>query len=79
MEEFVMNDMHILLIALVMYVICMFLSLKFNIKWLFVATSVLWFIPIILIDNLFIIVFSVIMIIVTFVITFFNERDGDIF
>lgn len=79
MEEFVMNEMHILLVALVMYVICMYLSIQFSIKWLFVATSVLWFIPIILIDNLFIIVFSVIMIIVTFVITFFNERDGDIF
>jgi hypothetical protein len=73
----VLTEMNILLVAFIMYLICLFLFLKFKIKWLFIATSVLWFIPIMLIDNIFIVVFSVIMIIITFVITFFNKEDND--
>lgn len=79
MEEFVMNEIHILLVAFIMYIICLFIAYKFNIIWLFTATSVLWFIPILMIDNIFIIVFSVIMIIGTFVITFYNNKGDDNF
>lgn len=73
----VLTEMNILLVAFIMYLICLFLYYKFRIKWLFIATSVLWFIPIVLIDNIFIVVFSVIMIIITFVITFFDKEDND--
>lgn len=67
----------ILLITLIMYILSMFLYFKFGIKWILIATLLLWFVPIFLIDNLFIRIFSVIMIIVTIVITFFNEREDD--
>ena len=79
METVVITDMNILLVAFIMYIICLFLYFKFNIKWILIATSVLWFIPILLIDNIFIVVFSVIMIIITFVITFFNKKEDNEF
>ena len=66
-----LTDMNILLIALILYIIGIFISLKFNISWLLIATSVLWFVPIFLVDNIFVVVFSIIMIVGTFVITFF--------
>lgn len=70
-----MTDMNILLIALIMYIITMFLYFKFKINWFLTPTILLWFVPIFLIDNLFIRIFSVIMIIISIVITFFNERE----
>ena len=70
-----MTEMNILLITLIMYILSIFISFKFRIKWVLMATIMLWFVPIFLIDNLFIRIFSVIMIIATIVITFFNERE----
>jgi len=70
-----MTDMNILLITLVMYILSIVISLKFRIKWVLIATILLWFVPLILIDNLFIRIFCVIMIIATITITFFNERE----
>ena len=69
------TDMNILLIALIMYIITMFLYFKFKVNWFLVPTILLWFIPIFLIDNLFIKIFSVIMIIITIVIVFFNGEE----
>ena len=66
--------MDILLITLIMYILAMFLYFKFRINWILLPTILLWLVPIFTIDNLFIIVFCVIMIIITIVITFFNER-----
>ena len=70
-----MTEMNILLITLIMYIITMFLYFKFRINWILVSTILLWFVPIFLIENLFIKIFSVIMIIATITITFFNERE----
>lgn len=66
--------MDILLITLIMYILAMFLYFKFKINWILLPTVLLWLVPIFTIDNIFIIVFCVIMIIITIVITFFNER-----
>jgi len=66
--------MDILLITLIMYILAMFLFFKFRINWILLPTVLLWLVPIFTIDNIFIIVFCVIMIIITIVITFFNER-----
>lgn len=66
--------MDILLITLIMYILAMFLYFKFRINWILLPTVLLWLVPIFTIDNIFIIVFSVIMIIITIVITFFNDR-----
>ena len=70
-----MTEMNILLIALIMYIITMYLYFKFKVNWFLVPTILLWFIPIFLIDNLFIKIFSVIMIIITIVIVFFNGEE----
>ena len=70
-----MTEMNILLITLIMYIISIFMAIKFRIKWVLIATMLLWFVPIFLVDNLFIRIFCVIMIIVTITITFFNERE----
>jgi len=66
--------MDILLITLIMYILAMFLFFKFRINWILLPTVLLWLVPIFAIDNIFIIVFCVIMIIITIVITFFNDR-----
>ena len=70
-----MTDMNILLIALILYILSIFMAIKFRIKWVLIATSLLWFVPIFLVENLFIRIFCVIMIIVTITITFFSERE----
>lgn len=72
-----MEALDILLVALIFYIIALTIAFKFKLKWLILATSVLWFIPIFLIENIFITVFSVIMIVVTYLLSFFNEgEDG---
>jgi len=70
-----MTDMNILLIALILYVLSIYIYSKFRIKWVLIATILLWFVPIFLVENLFIKIFCVIMIIVTITITFFDERE----
>lgn len=72
-----MTDMNILLIALIMYIITLFLYFKFKVNWFLAPTILLWFIPIFIVDNLFLKIFSVIMIIVSIVISLFNEREED--
>ena len=70
-----MTEMNILLIALILYILSIFSYFKFGIKWILIATILLWFVPIFLIENLFIQIFCIIMIIATIVITFFSERE----
>jgi len=70
-----LTDMNILLIALIMYIITMFLYFKFKVNWFLAPTILLWFVPIFIIDDIFIRIFSVIMIIVSIVITFFNGEE----
>lgn len=70
-------EMDILLITLIMFVLSVFIYFKFRLKWVLIATTLLWFVPIILVENLFIKIFSVIMIIVTITLTFFGEREEE--
>mgnify|MGYP001031222281 CR=1 FL=1 len=70
-------EMDILLITLIMYILSIIIYFKFNLKWVLIGTTLLWFVPIFLVDNLFVKIFSVIMIIVTIVITFFGEREEE--
>ena len=72
-----MTDMNILLIALILYILSIFIYFKFRIKWVLIATVLLWFVPIFLVENLFIKIFCVIMIIVTITITFFSDREEE--
>ena len=70
-----MTEMNILLITLIMYIITIYLYFKFKINWLLAPTILLWFVPIFLIDNIFLRIFSVVMIITTITITFFNGEE----
>mgnify|MGYP001022113299 CR=1 FL=1 len=70
-----MSEMNILLITLIMYILSIFIAIRFRLKWVLMATVLLWFVPIFLVENLFIKIFCVIMIIVTITITFFSERE----
>lgn len=70
-------EMDILLITLIMFMLSVFVYFKFRLRWVLIATVLLWFVPIFLVDNLFIRIFSVIMIIVTIVITFLNDREEE--
>lgn len=72
-----MTGMQILLITLIMYMLSIFIYFKFRLKWVLIATILLWFVPIFLVENLFIKIFCVIMIIVTITITFFSDREEE--
>lgn len=58
-----MIDVTILLIGLVMYALGMIIALYWDLKWLFMITGLLWFLPIVMIDNIFIVTFSVVMVV----------------
>jgi hypothetical protein len=73
--EIAQPKMDILLITLIMYILSIIIYFKFRLKWVLIATVLLWFVPIFLVENLFIKIFSVIMIIATITITFFGERE----
>ncbi len=70
-----MTELNILLITLIMYIITIYLYLKTRINWILTPTILLWFVPIFLVENLFIVIFCVIMIIITIVIAFFNKEE----
>jgi hypothetical protein len=70
-------EMDILLITLIMFIVSVFVYFKFRLKWVLIATALLWFVPIFLVDNIFVKIFSVIMIIATITITFFSEREEE--
>ena len=70
-----MTEINILLITLIMYILSIFIAIKFRLKWVLIATILLWFVPIFLVDNLFIRIFCVIMIIATITITLYNDRE----
>jgi len=67
----------LLYITLVIYVIIISFGLFFNIKWLIVLAGLLWFIPIIEIDNMFIILLSAIMLLAHGVLLFSGDKEGD--
>lgn len=70
-----MTNIEILLIALVLYIIGIYLSYKFY-HQLFMLVSILWLIPLTLIDNNIIKVFSVIMFLSHIVISLSNNLGG---
>lgn len=70
-----MSDITILIIALILYGIAIGLYFVTKSNVLLVASSLLWFIPIFLVPNVFIITFSSILFVATLVFTFFSERS----
>lgn len=72
-----MEVMDILLITLIMYMLAMFLYFKFRINWILLPTILLWLVPIFTLDNLLIIVFCVVMIIITIAIALYNNEKEE--
>jgi hypothetical protein len=70
-------ELDILLITLIMYILSIIIYFKFNLKWVLIATTLLWFVPIFLVENLFVKIFCVIMIMATITITFFSDREEE--
>lgn len=72
-----MSEQTLLLVTLIMYLISIYIARKFDMKVL-MFSAILWFVPITVLDNMFLIVFSVIMLIlhVLYSMGVFN-RDGD--
>jgi len=74
-----LTTINILIIALIIYVIGLIVSYIFKQRWLMLASSVLWFVPIFLVNNTFIVVFSIIMIVAQIVIVAFSSKGDDEF
>jgi len=66
-----------LIIALILYIIGVFIALYTKNKIVFVGSSLLWFIPIVMIPNLFIVVFSTIMFISSILIDYYPKKESD--
>ena len=73
-----MTNIEILLIALVLYMIGIYISYRFY-NQLFMFVSILWLIPLTLIDNGVVKVFSVIMFLSHIIIPLTNNIGGDDF
>lgn len=71
-------DAKLLIVALVIYIILIIFSRLFNLKFLMGLSVVLWFIPIVEVDNIFIRIISVSMIIATSLL-FFNKQETEDF
>ena len=72
-----MSEQTLLLVTLIMYLISIYIARKFDMKVL-MFSAILWFVPITVLDNMFLIIFSVIMLIlhVLYSMGVFN-KDGD--
>lgn len=71
-------DDKLLIVALVLYIVLILFSRLFNLKFLMGLSAVLWFIPIIEVDNIYIRIISVSMIIATSLL-FFNKQETEDF
>ena len=70
-----MTNIEILWIALVLYIIGVYISYRFY-HQLFMLVSILWLIPLTLIDNNIVKVFSVIMLLAHIIIPLSNNLSG---
>lgn len=68
-----LTNIQILLIGFVLYVIAIILTLITKNRFIMLSTIVLWFIPVFIVDDIFIIIFSIIMIIFTIFLTTIKE------
>jgi hypothetical protein len=69
------DDIIILVIALILYLGGMFLAVKTNTQWLITISGLLWFVPIYIIPNIFIIIFSITMMIFSFIVSYTKREE----
>lgn len=72
-----LTDMQVIIISVVLFIIGLVIAFIFKIRWLYAGISILCFIPIIIVDNLYIKLFSVILMIVMIILAFFNTERSD--
>ena len=72
-----MDTNMLLYISLILYLMIMGFAIFFKIKWLLMLAGLLWFIPILEIDNLFIVLISSIMLIVHGILGFYEAKGND--
>lgn len=65
----------LLFISLIIYFIIMAFGLVFKIKWLYILAGLVWFIPLLEIDNAWLKIVSVVMILTHFMLGLKNEND----
>lgn len=67
----------LLYIAFIIYLLIMVLGVLFKIKWLFMIAGLIWFIPIIEIPNVFITVVASVIMIVHFILGFYEPKESE--
>ena len=72
-----LTDIQIIIISIILFVLGLIIALIYKIKWLYAGISILCFIPMILVDNLYIKLFSVIMFLVMIMLAFFNGKENE--
>ena len=72
-----LTDLNILTIVLILFLIVNTIIFIYKYKWLHLASMILWIVPLTMIDNIYIRSFSVIMIIVSIVLAFFNSSEEE--
>ena len=68
---------NLLYITLIVYSMVMTFGYLFKFKYLYMIGGLLWFIPIIEIDNVFIILISVVMMVSHFVLGFMDDHERE--
>lgn len=70
-----MTTNSLLWITLIFYMIIMSFGFVFKIKWLYIIAGLLWFIPLIEIQNTWLVIVSAVMIITHFMLGLKEEND----
>lgn len=68
------SDIVILLIGFTLFIVGYLLAWKTGHSWLYAISGLLWFIPITIIDNMWIIIFSIVMIIFSSILAFMKKE-----
>ena len=68
------SDIVILLIGLTLFIVGYLLAWRTGHSWLYAISGLLWFIPIAILDNMWIIIFSIVMIIFSAILAFMKKE-----
>ena len=72
-----MSINELLYISLVLYTIIMIFGYIFNIKWLYLIAGLLWFVPIMQIDNMFIVLVSIVMLLAHGILVLYDKNESE--
>ena len=70
----VIDNGFILITGLILFALGYFLAYKTNTNWLYAISGILWFIPMFMIENIFIILFSIAMLIFSTILAFWQKE-----